>query len=359
MNNIKNLTFQDLLLIRLLVSPSDGLIISELKKSLEHFFFNPPSRDEWLHELQQLTEHGVLQKFGKSRFQTTTKGKKLALQKLGLDSLPSTMRWPTLKNCYLIASLLGLPAPTNEYDRRCITSADGLRASILINCFRLSTAAYSSLTQARDSLLWQQLADTTATANLQKKLVASKTIQSKPFALGAIITLFLNNLLDTERELSWEAALKQLVAKLVGARRINPEELRLAILRAATEKPVPFKQQATPELLVPTPSPIFSDESLDLKNFADHVLKVANRCPSGRVGDNKIFISHVWRLMKHDDKQFGLDLNDFKYYLTIANNQGLISLSRADLAYAMDKDAVSASETPYLNSIFHFINLEH
>lgn len=339
MVTIENLTLQELIPIRFLACPDNGLTTTEIKKSLNPFFYQPPSNNEWLRVLQELIEHGLLNKTDKSRFQISAAGQKLALQKLGLQSLSPATRWLTLKNCYLIASLLKLPAPINERGRRSITSADGLRASILVNAFRLSIDAYPSLTKARDSLLWQQLAEP-VTENLQHKLAASNVTRSRPFTMASVIALLLNSLLGTERELPWDAALKQLAAKAVGARRISPEELRLAIFRAATEKPSQLP------------------EPFNLEFFVNQVRQSAKRSQTGKFGDNKVFISHVWQQMELDGTTSGMDLKQFKHHLALANNKGLISLSRADLAYAMDQHAVSASETSYLNSIFHFIRLE-
>ncbi|MFO7580505.1 hypothetical protein [Nitrosomonas halophila] len=348
MVTIESLALQELIPIRFLACPDNGLAISEIKKSLNPFFYQPPSNNEWLQALQQLAERGLLNQTGKSRFQISAAGQKLALQKLGLQSLPPATRWLTLKNCYLIASLLKLPAPINERDRRSITSADGLRASILVNAFRLPAGSYPSLTKARDSLLWQQLAEPVATTNLQHKLAASNATRSRPFTMGSVIALLLNSLLGTERELPWDAALKQLAAKAVSARRISPEELRLAILRTATEKPSQL----------PEPFPDPQPEPFNLEFFANQVMQSAKRSQTGKFGDNKVFISHVWHQMELDGNTFGLDLKQFKHHLALANNKNLINLSRADLAYAMDQNAVSASETSYLNSIFHFIRLE-
>lgn len=347
MVTIENLTLQELIPIRFLACPDNGLTASEIKKSLNYFFYQPPSSNEWLRALQQLAEHGLLNKTGKSRFQISAIGQKLALQKLGLQFLPPATRWLMLKNCYLIASILKLPAPINERDCLSITSADGLRASILVNAFRLSIDAYPSLTKARDSLLWQQLAEL-VTANLQHKLMASNATRSRPFTMGSVIALLLNSLLGTERELPWDAALKQLAAKAVGARRISLEELRLAIFRAATEKPSQ-QSESFPDQL---------PEPFNLEFFANQVIQSANRSQTGKFGDNKVFISHVWHQMELDGNTFGMDLKQFKHYLALANNKDLISLSRADLAYAMDQSAILASETSYLNSIFHFIRLE-
>lgn len=344
------LTLQELIPIRFLACSANGLTISEVKKSLTPVFHQAPSSNEWLQTLQQLTEHGLLKKTGKSRFQITVAGREQALQKLDLPSLPPTLRWLTLRNCYLIAALLGLPAPINERDRLAITSADGLRAAILANAFKLTTSAYSSLIKVRDNLLWQQLAQPADSANLQCKLAASNITHAKPFTAGSVAALLLSGILGTERELSWDSALKQLAAKAAGARRISPEELRLAILRTATQ---PLQQ---PEILEKQPPQ--QPEPLNLEHFANQVNQSARRCQTGKFGDNKLFISHVWHQIEREGNTFGLDLNEFKYYLILANNKGLVNLSRADLPYAMDQDAVSLSETLYLNSTFHFIRLK-
>lgn len=340
MQKLKNLTFSDLMLIRLLSSTENGLTIGEQKKSLKHFILNSPSGDQWLHELEQLTERGLLEKKNRARFRITPKGEEVALKILNLSSLPRPIRWQTLKNCYLIATVLELPAPINVRDRQHIASADGLRACILDNAYKLSSIPYLSLPKVRDILLWQQLADTTATAKLKIKLETFSTGKPRPFTKDSIMALLLNNLIGTERELSWQLALKQLAAKVVNARRIDPEELRRALLTTATAK------KALPE------------PSIDLKAFAAQVKQSANQCQTGKFGEKKIFISHVWKQMELDGKQFGLNFDQFKHYLALANNKGLISLTHADLTYAMNRNDVSTSETPYLNSVFHFIRLE-
>jgi hypothetical protein len=53
-----------------------------------------------------------------------------------------------------------------------------------------------------------------------------------------------------------------------------------------------------------------------------------------------------------------MDLDTFKHYLTTANQQGLLYLSRADLVQAMNPQLVALSETHYLNGEFHFILLQ-
>jgi hypothetical protein len=44
--------------------------------------------------------------------------------------------------------------------------------------------------------------------------------------------------------------------------------------------------------------------------------------------------------------------------LAEANRQRLITLNRADLAYALNPEEVHASEINHLNSTFHFIRID-
>lgn len=346
---IKHLPLSTLISIRFLACPTDGLTISEIKKSLNPIFHQALSNNEWSQCLQQLVSDGLLEKVNRSRFHPTKKGQKQALQQLDLQS-PPTSHWLTLRNRYLIANLLDL----STTDHASIASANGLRAAILVNAFQLTVDVHSTLTKVRDNLLWQQLAQFTNQANQQHELLQANFIQARSFTIDTLASLLLGNLLETKRKLSWDSALKQLAAKAVEARRITPGELRLAILRKATQSIEPQSLSETPRTTQPEQHP----ELFNLEHFAHQVYQSAKHCQTGKFGGNKLFISHVWRQMQRDNKTFGLDLNKFKHYLTLANNKRLISLSRADLPYAMDPEDVAMSETAYLNATFHFIRLE-
>ena len=81
-------------------------------------------------------------------------------------------------------------------------------------------------------------------------------------------------------------------------------------------------------------------------------------CPTGRFGDSKVFIAHVWRAQLQSDPAFRtMDLAAFKERLAEANNARLLDLSRADLVQAMDPDDVRQSEVHYLNATFHFVRI--
>ena len=84
----------------------------------------------------------------------------------------------------------------------------------------------------------------------------------------------------------------------------------------------------------------------------------ARTCPTGRFGDNKVFISHVWRQLK-DEAQFApLGLTGFKEKLIEANREKLLALSRADMYEVLPPDDLDASETTHLGTVYHFILVE-
>ena len=84
----------------------------------------------------------------------------------------------------------------------------------------------------------------------------------------------------------------------------------------------------------------------------------AHDCPTGRFGDNKVFINHVWRWLRDEPSVPAMDLPAFKERLTEANRARLLTLSRADLPHIMDATDVRESESHYLNAAFHFILVE-
>jgi hypothetical protein len=90
-----------------------------------------------------------------------------------------------------------------------------------------------------------------------------------------------------------------------------------------------------------------------LHAFAERVLQVARGARAGRFGDDRVFISQVWRAMQRP----GLDEQSFKGRLLEANQKRLLSLSRADMVEPMDPAELAASEIQHLGATFHFIAL--
>ncbi len=96
----------------------------------------------------------------------------------------------------------------------------------------------------------------------------------------------------------------------------------------------------------------------DLTAFANTVQAAARDCPTGWFGNNKVFISHLWRHLHGEPAFAKLDLPAFKQRLVEANREGLLTLSRADLVQLMDLTDVAESETTYENAVFHFVLVE-
>ncbi len=98
-------------------------------------------------------------------------------------------------------------------------------------------------------------------------------------------------------------------------------------------------------------------QPLDPSAMAGRVQAAARSCPTGRYGDHKVFIAHVWDHLRSDPDFAAMDLDGFKRALAEANNLRLLDLARADLVQAMDPEEVRRSEVRYLNATFHFVRI--
>jgi hypothetical protein len=85
------------------------------------------------------------------------------------------------------------------------------------------------------------------------------------------------------------------------------------------------------------------------------VRETARTSPTGRFGDNKVFIVHIFRALSTDPEFAAMGLDGFKRKLAEANNARVLDLSRADMVEAMDPDDVSLSEVSYLGAYYHFV----
>ena len=87
------------------------------------------------------------------------------------------------------------------------------------------------------------------------------------------------------------------------------------------------------------------------------MLEAARSCPTGRFGDNKVFVVHVYRALHEDPAIAALGLDGFKQRLAEANNARRLDLSRADMVEAMDPNDVALSEVTYHGALFHFVRI--
>jgi hypothetical protein len=90
-------------------------------------------------------------------------------------------------------------------------------------------------------------------------------------------------------------------------------------------------------------------------SFAAQVLEAAGRTKTGRFGDDRVFISHLWRQYKREQRPKGLDLAAFKQLLVEANRERYLSLACDDLAPVHDQKDIKESEIRHLSATFHFV----
>ncbi len=317
---------KSLVLARLLVPGKRGLTRAELKKNLEPFFQHrqtPTAFDDMLTgALAALDSAGLI---SAKPLALKDEGRKRALEFLGIDTLPARLNWKGVKDSFLLARALDLKDRTPETRKR-LTTADGLRAALLSKSHALAGGEVPTLPRALQALAWKQLG----------------VESSEPFTVHAVLARVLGIDGKPDRKKIGEL----LPAKAVTARNTKPDELRLAAIRRWLDGAGP-----------PLADPARSDSAFNLAGFAEAVSEAARSAPTGRFGEHKVFISHVWRWLQEQRAFPTMDEAQFKTRLVEANRAGLLALSRADLVEAMDPEDVRTSETAYLNATFHFVQV--
>lgn len=364
MLSLQPIPLADLLLSRLFFADVNGMTTSELKDAVKAIAASEWSNTAFTERVEQalaaLGQQDYILSVSRSRYQITDTGRQHLLNQLGLESLPAKLPWNTFKNTHWIAYALKLPALSAETRKR-LADADGLRAAILKHAFDLPIQDFVTLTQARNALLWQQLCDPKTAVTLQERL---PELRQQAFTQGAVMGALLHELLQAAKPLPWKKALPQLVAKVANAKRTTPDELRVAILRQAlvdTTADAAAQENDAARSSEPE-KPHVADTTLGASlpeaQLAELTLKAAKATQEGRLGDYKVFISRVWETLQQQHPNLNLSLEAFKQRLVSLNQQQLLTLSRADMAHALNPGDVSASEINHLNSTFHFIYLE-
>lgn len=251
----------------------------------------------------------------------------------GLPARPKPT-WASVKKSLVAARALGLPAPAAGFARD-----DGLRAALLNRQAELGLGAFPTLKQAKEAWTRKQL------GMGDREKVTLETVQAALFRRASGD--------DAKAAVPPKQALDRLLARNAGAQAagLNVKELRDEVVRRWIDEALGGAPAPAPAVRAP-----FS--ALDLAAFADRVKATARACKTGRYGDNKVFIVHVWRALQGDPDFHGGDFPAFKARLAEANNARLLSLARADLVQAMDPEDVHLSEVVYMNASFHFIRID-
>jgi hypothetical protein len=126
-----------LILVRLLTGADKGATLSQVKKDVEpllqHRWTGASLTDLLDANFAQLGSAGLLNRTRKGktdRGTLTEAGRRHALEFLGIDDLPALSTWTTLKKTYLLARVLGLPAPRGEGVKR-FSLDTGFKAALL------------------------------------------------------------------------------------------------------------------------------------------------------------------------------------------------------------------------------------
>jgi hypothetical protein len=321
----------ELILVRLLATAKTPPSLSRLRDDLGRFFKQPPGDEQWRGEIDDLVGAGLLTA---RPYRLTDAGRQKALEFLGLDTLPPRTDWKALRTRYLVPKALGLSATAGEAHKR-IANEEGLAAYLLKAHYDLPVEAGATLARVLEALVCKELGFSAETT------------------FDGVRAAVLGRLLGSTDRLRRDQIRQQLPRHVLGARKAGVEGLREAVLQRWVEG-------ANGRAAAPAENgTAIPDAEFNAPVFADTVRAAARNCPTGRFGDNKVFINHVWRQLGQDPCFPALDLAAFKDRLVKAHHAGLLALSRADLVQVMDPADVQESEARYLNAVFHFILLEN
>ncbi|HVX59183.1 MAG TPA: hypothetical protein VHC19_01230 [Pirellulales bacterium] len=273
---------------------------------------------------RRLVEADLLRpKTGKS-YELTDEGRRRTLEFLQINELPARLTWPRLQSDYLLPLAMQLRPGSREAEQ--LKKAASFKLAVIARANELSLPEAAKAKQALSALAWKAI-DVESDADF----TAENVIQLLVFRQKPV------------RKLTIDQVATALAAAAVGARTKTLPDLRLSAIR---------------HWLLASEAAAAPPSELDLATFAERVLNAAQRLPAeSRFGENKVFISHVWRQLRDDAAIDGLALESFKRRLVEANREGLLRLSRADLIEAMAPNDVQESATAYENATFHFIRI--
>lgn len=320
-------------------------LVKALKPLLEHRWSGSAEQgrviDEELAALESAEQLTQVKKRS-VRFVVTDEGKRAGLAALGVTTLPKG-GWKAIKK-YLLASALALPASAAKSTPKSAVDAEHVGGTILKHHYQLQVGERSTPLQAVDALVWRALGVET----------------EKRLTLKALQEWVLKRELGLEKVPDPEKAAGQLAAKLVGATRAGGAELQLAVIRRWIDgAPVvpQISDVAPPTSTALKPASSAEREPInDDASFAAGVLEAARASKTGRFGEDKVFISHVFRKLV-DEGAIADDATAFKDRLISAHRDDHLTLSRADLVGAMSPADVDSSEARYLGATFHFIHV--
>lgn len=303
------------LLARLLVRSRRPPSESEVVKSVVALFGAAATSERIRHALEQLASEGMREA---GEMSLTEQGRRRAIEVLELSARDVPTRWPALR-----ARLAELALGKRGRGRPMTASA--IRAAAL--------SAKLGLPGDTPGEIFDALAARELGMPGKRLTMANVRAHVLSRALG------IDSLRDPKRIGAYATA------KVLDVPRTDAASIRDAVLRDWLGSPPPPKKT-----VAKAPS--------ELDAFATVVKELARENVEGRFGRHKVFIAPLWARARTEATLGGLSETEFKAKLVDAHRAGLLRLSRADLTPAMTPEIVAASEVPYLNAVFHFVDLE-
>jgi len=337
------LSIPDLILIRLLVSGAKGDTFGNLSKSLIPILSSHGSETKWKKEFENVILallddeqiESIVQQTKKSksktkpRYRLTNKGQTYAMSLLNADYFPKKLTWKSIRDKYMIAKALGYRIG-NEKKYKAFT-LKVIKGLILKQHFNLCVNDRPTLNEVRNALCWKALGiDSTKTFNAESAF---------PFLI--------TQLQGMDALIKGQIKYDGLVAHLLGARNTGEASLKNAFVgKLIFGSNVPLAFPANEAQI-----------EFDLHSFAKQVLEIASSSPSGRFGDDQVFISHVWTYYQKNKNTIQMTETDFKRHLLKAHRSGLLSIIEEDLPDRRNQHDIQASAIPYLNEIYHYVKI--
>lgn len=311
----------ELILLRLLCAPK-SVAPKKLRADLAPLFGGKLDSATVDADIRGLRAEGFIAARGQT---ATDAGRARALDYLGIKKLPPRTNWGAIKAKYLVPRALGLEV--GSPDAKAAERGDALAARLLRRAKHLPVGTGHTLNAALDALACQVLGF--------PDLCDWKALRAA--ALGRLIG---------SEPLDADTALKVVPRAVLDLKQFTTDALRHRVL-----------SEAFAPAVVEHPAPANHD-ALPLKDFAAITLQAARACPTGRFGDYKVFINHVWERLKAEPRFAPLGLSGFKEKLLEAHRAQHLALARAEQVQKEDPADVQASEIVFYTARFHTILLE-
>lgn len=323
------------------------------------------SRERCRAALAHLTSRGLLARPTRPRARAlmlSERGQQALCTQLGLSRAPS---WIEIRERHLTALSLGLRPGGPEVAAATRTWED--LALRVLQGERPSSAHGASLLEWGNGLLLEALGLAPGVMSLDR------------LRMGALAKAF-----GAEPKGTFEELAKRLVAKTLGIRIVAKATMIPAVTRrwfvAQADHVIDeaLASPATPETTMPSalaprvaggaaamapaakePSGHMVPPSVRPTSEPDLLAVVRDVIPrvgaEGRFGEEKVFVSAIWRTAERDRRVGDYSLDRFKSWLLDANRRGHLALARADLVSAMDAQLVADSEIHDRGATFHFV----